>query len=279
MPIISCHLMGGLGNQMFQIAATTAYALDNGAEAVFPFTTDLGCSRKKSYTDSVLKKTKRDDLNKLFSKTTTVQLNENGSVHAYARLPSLKEIFSSGTVGGNVYLNGYFQSHKYFEKHSDVIKNLFDDENEKELLKIKYFLLDQLESLSIHVRRGDYVHLQDVHYNLPISYYANALNVIKENSDFETRRVFIFSDDIEWCKNSQFFSSIPNVVFVDEDEVVSLYLMSMCTHHIIANSTFSWWGAYLSGSKNVVMPSKWFGPKGPQHNVEDMRVDGWRIIS
>lgn len=159
----------------------------------------------------------------------------------------------------NLNLSGYFQSEKYFEDCQDLIQNLltptlgFD---------IKW------DYTSIHVRRGDYVNLKKEFTQLDMNYYHKAMQLTK------TQKYLVFSDDIIWCKK-QFIGD--EFIFSEgKSPVEDLALMLCCEHNIIANSSFSWWGAYLNKnpSKIVIAPSTWFGPALP-HNTKDLLPADW----
>jgi 5'(3')-deoxyribonucleotidase len=259
---ISCHLMGGLGNQMFQVATTVSHGKKIGFEAVFSPTTDLGCSRKKSYTTNVLRKIKR--IPKFLGKWNVFR----ESNHRHQILPTHFE--------HNVYLDGYFQSYKYFDDDKEFIKNLFEiDEDTRKFIYNKYGPILKGNTTSIHVRRGDYIGLGDIHYNQPLSYYEKALTHVKDDTD----TFLIFSDDIEWCKSTPLFMELKNVVFIDEEDYISLYMMTMCKNNIITNSSFSWWGAYLKVQDGkVISPQIWFGPKGPTWNINDIIPLTWMLL-
>jgi hypothetical protein len=164
----------------------------------------------------------------------------------------------------NYFLDGYFQCEKYFKDIEGVIR---------EELKPKDDFVSIVDSskisVSLHVRRGDYVSVQDYHPLQDIEYYKKALSLIGEYDI-----VYVFSDDIEWCRNNLTFK---NVVFVDNSkEHESLWNMSKCTHNIIANSSFSWWGAWLNANKDkkVIAPLNWFGIK-VSVSAKDIYCDGW----
>lgn len=245
--MISCVLQGGLGNQMFQIASTIGFALDNNDQACFDFTysnTILQGNSSLTYKDNVYKKICHSN-NKKFDK---IFYEPNFS---YTKIP----------YSPNLLLNGYFQSEKYFVNHKDTIIKLFDlptDQVQKPT--------DNLTS--IHIRRGDYVKFDDYHSVLDIEYYNKSIELIGGGS------FIFFSDDIEWVKQNfvrdNFYYSQCN------NEILDLSLMSVCDNNIIANSSFSWWGAYLNRNinKKVVAPSQWFGPRGPK-DTQDVIPENW----
>lgn len=159
----------------------------------------------------------------------------------------------------NVNLEGYFQSEKYFAASQDIIQNLLTP-------KIGFPI--QWDCTSIHVRRGDYVNLTQEYTQLGLDYYTKAMQMIG------SKNYMIFSDDIGWCK-ANFHGD--NITFSEgKTPVQDLALMLSCEHNIIANSSFSWWGAYLNKnpSKIVVAPANWFGPKLP-HNTKDLLPEKW----
>lgn len=160
-------------------------------------------------------------------------------------------------------LSGYYQSYKYFEGQESFIKNIFEFS----------FRADRsYDTTSIHIRRGDYVTVgNDFHTNLTLDYYNQAMSII--NSE----KYLVFSDDIAWCK-TQLVG--PQFEYVEgNNPAVDLALMASCDHNIIANSSFSWWAAYLNKNheKKIVAPQKWFGPKLP-HNLQDLRPESWIVI-
>ena len=148
---------------------------------------------------------------------------------------------------------GYFQTEKYFKHIEDVIRKeyTFQDHVVKEAKEYFDRLFFDNEVISIHVRRNDFIG-DEVMRNLPMSYYEKCLGC------FETRLpVLVFSDDIEWCKQQPLFKH-PRVKFSKNNQYVDLCLMTMCKYHIIANSTFSWWGSWLAKSEKTIAPREWF---------------------
>ena len=159
-------------------------------------------------------------------------------------------------------LHGYFQSEKYFSDCRDDIKAEFLLRN-----PVHPEGLDD-DYIGIHVRRGDYLNHPDIHPTCSMQYYEKALSLLPD------KPVKIFSDDWEWCaknfKGDRFHVSTGN--FIEDFET-----LSKCNYHIIANSSFSWWAAWLSDSKKVIAPSAWFGPNGPG-SAEDVVPTNWTKI-
>ena len=170
----------------------------------------------------------------------------------------------------NYYLDGYFQSEKYFLESSDLIRSELSPSDEI-LKKLNLTPFIDTNVVSIHVRRTDYVTSNGYHPVQSIEYYKKALDIIGEY-DY----IFVFSDDIQWCKDNLTFN---NMVFMEGfDDVEDLWLMSMCNHNIIANSTFSWWAAWLNVNLNrkVVAPIVWFGNQCDKYNdTKDLYCEGW----
>jgi len=164
---------------------------------------------------------------------------------------------------------GYFQCDKYFKHRRNEIIELFkpDDDIEKKLINYNHLF----NNISLHVRRGDYVKLYpELHIPQSIGYYKKSLSLLPKDL-----KVVIFSDDIEWCKNN-FIGD--RYVFVDEIDYISIYIMAKMKHHIISNSSFSWWGAWLSQheDKIVITPKKWFGGSILNQDIEMKLIpDNW----
>lgn len=160
----------------------------------------------------------------------------------------------------NIYFFSHYQSEKYFKNIEGKIRKDFsfpvriDDKNKILLDKIK-----NTNSISLHVRRGDYINNEKFSEICSLSYYKKAIKTIYKNINNPV--FFIFSNDINWCRKK---FDMENIIFVDnnkgEDSYKDMQLMSCCKHNIIANSTFSWWGAWLNSNKNkiVIAPNKWF---------------------
>jgi hypothetical protein len=170
----------------------------------------------------------------------------------------------------NVNLHGYYQSEKYFKHIEESIRKDF---------KFKDYILEPCvnnfhfdEIIALHVRRSDYVSNSTNHPLCDISYYEKALTYFDSNIP-----VMIFSDDIRWCEYQPLFESDRFMISESNDGAVDLCLMSMCNYHIIANSSFSWWGAWLAKSKKVIAPSQWFGTEGntAKNQTQDLYLDDW----
>lgn len=264
--MITCLLQGGLGNQMFQISATIGASYQNNMKYLFSSSNHYLPLQGRSvinYKDNIYSKINISD-----------SYIENLNNFKEYREPSFsynKIILNSDE---NYILNGYFQSEKYFQHIQKEIKDLFAPSHEIEKYLIeKYSLNKTTNYVSLHIRRGDYLKFPDVHPTCTQQYYRDA--ILKINDYQKIDKIFVFSDDLEWCKNVMNFSK--KIVFVEEKyDYLEFYLMSLCNHNILANSSFSWWAAWLNKNPNkiIISPKIWFGKNGPQ-NIEDLIPEQW----
>jgi hypothetical protein len=173
----------------------------------------------------------------------------------------------------NTIFDGYFQSSKNFLGFDDEIKKIFSPTEEfVNEMYLKYPELNQENTLSIHIRRGDCFINPDIHPIANENYVNMALNEIGDYT-----HVFIFSDDKKWVKENLKFK---NVTYIDDEDYKEMWLMSLCKNHIMVNSTFSWWATFLNKNPNkkIVAPSIWFGPRGPK-NYKDIYESNWIILN
>ena len=171
----------------------------------------------------------------------------------------------------DISLFGYFQSEKYFKHIEDSI--IEDFVFRDHILEPCKEIAEGFDNpVSLHVRRTDYLTNSANHYNLSLEYYEEALK------HFEGRQVIVFSDDPKWCQEQELFSDDRFLVSESGDNKIDLCLMTFCTSHIIANSSFSWWGAWLAKSEQVIAPSKWFGPNNADKETKDLIPETWTII-
>ncbi len=264
--MIIVKLQGGLGNQMFQYATGKSLALKNKTNFKLDLS-DYVDNEERSYrlkffnveeslaTEKEIISYKKiwnkiTDRFKPWHKKTVITYN------SYGYEPDLLK------AGGNSYLDGYWQNEKYFSNYTDLIKKDFSlKSNLSENAKMLLDKINNCDSVSLHIRRGDYLtnkKFNQIYKNLDINYYVSA---IKRVSISNSKPIFfIFTDDGEWAKNL----SLPCTTILVSDykleDYEELYLMSQCKHNIIANSTFSWWAAWLNENKNkiVVGPKNWF---------------------
>jgi Glycosyl transferase family 11 len=173
---------------------------------------------------------------------------------------------------------GYFQSYRYLEdcKQSLVrfLRFRLEHRAQSEVMLFACRRSFPQPLVSVHVRRGDYVSTGygDTWGDLAADgYYQRAVAAIGEDVTY-----LVFSDEPEWCRRSL---NIGPALFIDADPYTSLCMMTECDVNVIANSTFSWWGAFLNSNSDVYAPSRWFGPAmGPPNDVQDIVPPGWRTI-
>lgn len=177
-------------------------------------------------------------------------------------------------ITGNWYLQGWFQDSRYFQKYEKLIKKEFILKNKIKIGKELKDILQNRITVSVHIRRGDYRNISNL---LPVNYYYNALKYMK--NIIKNPFWIIFSDDINWVKRNIRFED--NYYYVGEREKLKDYeelmIMSCCKHNIIANSTYSWWGAWLNKHENkiVIGPSRWC----PTRKGDNILLKDWISIS
>jgi hypothetical protein len=169
-------------------------------------------------------------------------------------------------------IRGYFQSEKYFKHIRDEL--LEDFEFRDEILEpAKKTISYWKNPIALHIRRTDYITNPD-HIVLDLDYYEKALKEFDSNSE-----VLIFSDDPQWCMSQKLFDDDRFMVSETMNSYMDLCLMTLCSGHIIANSSYSWWGAWLSENRSVVAPSGWFSGSQNEHlNTVDLIPEDWMVI-
>jgi hypothetical protein len=261
--------MGRLCNQMFQYAALKGIARNTGVDCCVPHYTDV--------VDDGIGNMLRTELFDSFNLDVTVGLLNHG--HA----PVVKERYFHfdeelfKLCPDHTSIQGYFQSEKYFKHIEKEIRKDFIFR--KEILDPCKEMVGSVENpIALHVRRTDYITNSENHFNLSLKYYEAALGHFDDD-----RNVIVFSDDPTWCHDQSLFSDDRFIISENEDNRVDLCLMSLCSDFIIANSSYSWWGAWLSTNKNkkVIAPAQWFGKTGytKDHNTSDLIPDDWTIIT
>jgi len=267
--------MGGLGNQLFQIFTTIAYAAENGCEFHFLYTKTVG--KRPAYWDNLLLPLKK---NTVFNLEKGALLREK-AFH-YIELPRV-------TIMKNTSLYGYFQSPKYFNKYTkEIAERAMQLSKYQTIISNKFFKnldIDRIKTTSMHFRIGDYFTLQDCHPILEYEYYKNSIQKILDVTKCNKWTFLYFCEDddyelVQYAYIMPFQFDFPSCIFLRADpkipDYLQMLLMSCCKHHIIANSTFSWWGAYLNFStdKIVCYPSVWFGKKLARNSTKDLIPEG-----
>ncbi len=253
--MISAKLCGGLGGRMFQIAAAYALALENGDECAFDL--NMGSVSQdhhpSEYRNNVFRKLK--DLPPDWKQEAYYQERR----YNYDPIPYQK----------NLMIGGYFSSERYFDKYRKEIIELFKDKETLDILK----LINFKNSVSLHVRRGDY--LVNASHVCSEDYYKKALKFMDDKTQIDY--INIISDDIPWCKATfedrriTFIEGVP--------DYIDFYIQTLCTHNIISNSTFSRWGAYLNENENKIVcaPAVWFGGV-IANEITDVFLNDWNFI-
>ena len=262
--MIIIKIKGGLGNQLFQYAVGRALALHHR----LPLKLDLTIFKTYKLHRYLLDQfaiqadiATEDEIIKLKGRNNVLfsALRKAGLVKRKSYLKEKRSSYFDASVFKNddVYLDGYWQNELYFSDiREELLRDLTSISSMSDLGVVYMEGIKKSNSVSLHVRRGNYLNLKNFNV-LDIDYYMKAVEYIRKNVEKPT--FFIFSDDLEWCKNSLGF--LDNCVFVDstKTEIDDLKLMSLCQHNIIANSSFSWWGAWLNqnSKKTVIAPKDW----------------------
>lgn len=282
--IVKC--LGGLGNQMFQysfyrrlqldgknvsldISGFNEYGLHNGFELEQIFGLNINFADVNEVNKIKQAAYKANIIQKIWWKISNskpiINQQDFGYHSCYVNFPK------------SAYFDGYWQSEKYIGNNADIIRKEFsfppvDEQNEPYAKQIRH-----TNGVSIHVRMGDYVD-HPIHGGIcTLDYYQQAINIIK--TKLINPQFFVFSDDMNWCEVNL---KLKNAIYIKgnkgENSYRDMQLMSMCKHNIIANSSFSWWGAWLNNSsdKIVIAPAKWFND--PKINARDLIPDEWLKI-
>jgi hypothetical protein len=257
---------GQLGNQMFQYATLYGLGFLRGIKIKIPTT--------------------GHDLIEAFPNLSAV-LDDAPVTGRQYQEPSFLFDPEIWTLADGTDLFGYFQAPNYFLHCANQINKEFTfSDKVQEIASAAVATLDSELICAMHFRRKDYLNLADYHHNQDSKYYNDAVTMVLKN--YPTTQFIAFSDDVEWCKQN-----LPKEITVIDtsaegrhSQFIDMCIMSKCQLHIIANSSFSWWGAFLSRSTGVIAPKKWFGPRGPkewetvyvptrQHAAVTGMVPGW----
>lgn len=281
--MIVTNVFGGLGNQMFQYATGRALALDHGCE-VRADLADMVKSRHEIHNGFELSRVFRVPLRPASERDVADVLGVRArlSVRRLLRRPQLTWLRPNRmfiephfqfwphllTAPNPCYLHGFWQSERYFRRHAKKIRDDFTFPRTVNARNARW--LDHVlavESVSLHVRRGDFVsdpRTSKFHGSVGASYYQDA--VLHVTQRVRGAELFVFSDDIDWVRNNLHFDVSTHYVTgnLGPSSYVDMQVMASCKHNIIANSTFSWWGAWLNVNpeKIVVAPRRWFAHAG-----------------
>ena len=288
--------MGGLGNQLFQIFMIISLSIDYEIQFFFPDKEQL-CSKRHTYWNSFLSRLKIFlQKEKFIESQLSKIINEEGFEYKKYDIELIKM--------ENILFYGYFQSYKYFEKNYRKIYDLIDIDkyknelinkiaqvnvlkNSTELIRRYNDLTIYDKTISMHFRIGDYKNIQNFHPLMTLKYYSNSLKYLCESGiDLREYKILYFCennlsdirDSISIINNLQL--EYPYLEFFRQTELEDyeeMILMSLCKHNIIANSTFSWWGAYFNNNEDkiVIYPSVWFGQNLSYLNIKDLHPPSW----
>lgn len=257
--------LGRIGNQMFQYASLRGIASNNNLDWIIPPEESFGTLDPNVRNNDT-------SIYKAFEMSSIKNIGFiDGKNIEEKHFHFDEDLFNS--CPDNITLNGYFQSEKYFKNIESEIREDFKFKSEiYDVAKNSFESLKSENVISLHIRRGDYIHNPN-HPVQTLEYYKSALQNFDEDST-----VIIFSDDPQWVKNQDLFENDRFLVSDGGDTYIDLCLMTFCLGHIIANSSYSWWGAWLANSKKVVAPRKWFDADCSRHNTKDIYCDQWVIL-
>jgi hypothetical protein len=287
--MIIVQLTGGLGNQLFQYAFAKSLSMESDVEmkidtsfyedyswhcfSLNPFNIS---SQKASFEDiQAVRSTGFKYLDAIITKVFKINKNQLSEINLRYDAKNLTPI-------RNAYIIGYWQSEKYFKKYKLKILEEFSIRFRPSIAN--QMLIDRLQkeeiSVSIHIRRGNFVNIDSVnkiHGTLDMDYYYRSIEYFKER--FVNPKFYIFSDDLEWVKLNFCLDEPMYYVSINDEKTdfEDLRLMASCKHNIIANSTFSWWGAYLNlnPEKVIIAPKKWFANEKMNLDTVDLIPTEW----
>ena len=292
--MIITKIIGGLGNQMFQYAAGIALALEKNTTLALDvsgfenYKLHQGFELQRVF-NNVFEIASKADIQRLLGWQSSLRVQRIVSRKPFSLLRNKNFIVEPhfqywpgiNCLTGDCYLSGYWQSEKYFSEVADQVRKSFTFQIPLENYNAEIAKqINQVSSVSLHVRRGDYANnpkTTSTHGLCSLDYYKSSISYLTER--VQQPEFFIFSDDIEWVKNNLRIDYPHQYVEHNfgSESYNDMLLMSMCQHHIIANSSFSWWGAWLNPNmdKIVVAPKYWFAN---QTDVQDLLPTGWKKL-
>lgn len=292
---ITVQICGGLGNQMFQYAMGRALSLRHHVPLILDiswFSSPMTSNTKREYLLDAFPYIACSGSISRYNRYNTQKWKRIGkrilsyffSAESIIKQPHFAYWSQIELVNPPAYLSGYWQSEKFFSSHATKIKQDFTfptlPKGEASFLAQK--IKSSPNTVAVHIRRGDYVtdkRAQSCHGNLPLSFYKNALEYIKDIYGKTT--IFVFSDDPTWVKEHfNYRENSPIIVNLNfsNHPYHDMHLMSLCKHHIIANSTFSWWGAWLGTQRGLtIAPTQWFADEEFE-KYKDIFCKEWIIM-
>lgn len=254
---VTCELKGGLGNQLFQIFNLISYSINHNMIFKFPKYKGMFSMDKKIFRPNYLNS---------FLVSQKNNITDINNFHNITESSSFKYKNLNNEKNKNIKLIGYFQSFYYFEKNFDLIKKILLIDDIIEQIKKKNTI--KPKSISIHFRIGDYSYC-NIYPIMQSSYYINSIkHIINEDETIENIYYFYEKNDFDKVntKIKKIKNAFPNLNFINinmNHDWEEMILMSLCNHNVIANSTFSWWAAYLNSNNNKIVcyPDKWIYKK------------------
>ncbi len=283
--MIIMKMKGGLGNQMFEYALARRLSLEYNQHLVLDTFSYIRDRKRNFELDNYnVKYDSKNGLKTFFYNILYKIYKENLNNKFKVSLEKKLFVFQDEIFQYKYsYLNGYWQNPKYFESIRDIL--LEDFRYKGELTEVEEQIIQTIQSqnsVAVHFRRDDYLNQENTSFFevQSLDYYSQAINHMKKK--IPQACFYVFSDDIDWCKNN--LKEIDNVVFIDgttsSSHHIDFLIMKSCKHFIIANSTFSWWAAWLSESENkqVIIPNKWFKDKEINDNSKVLVLEGWIVM-
>ena len=257
--------LGRLGNQMFQYASLRGIAAKHNYDYCLPPTEIVG-TRDPNVGSSDI------DIFRCFNIPDAPRYVTNFPKVMESTFMLCPNLWQN--CPDNISLHGYFQTEKYFKHIEYDIIEAFTFVDDFRIPTEESFKKNfgDAEVISVHLRRGDYLKYPN-HPVQELNYYAKGLS--KLPSDIP---VMVFSDDIEWCEEQDIFKGDRFFLAKGNNTAVDLCLQSLCTYHIIANSSFSWWGSWLAKSKKTIAPSVWFAGPNKDRDLSHLYISDWIII-
>lgn len=258
------RLKGGLGNQLYQIAAINSFCKDNNYKFFIDYGIRFGCGQGKHPS------TYKDNLYKNFE-TKTINPDEK-----FKLIQETNFRYTPFTkTDDNVVYDGYFQTFKYFEKYKNELNDWFNF-NSDLTGKIQQ-KLDSIKNktnkkiVGVHVRRGDYTYTPNIHPTVPKKFYDQAKEMFPNH-------IFLYATDDLTRTSADFKFDDENIYINGKDELEDFITLSLCDSLIIGNSSFAAWASYLGNKKEqIIAPTPWFGPEGP--DFTDLLDNNWKIVN
>ena len=266
---------GRLGNQMFQFASTYGIAKKLGYDVAFPLE-NVTTPNVEDFKDGVTREVYFDIPNIFEIPKELIKPKSKIIFDKQIQEPYFHFCPDLFTIPDSTNLKGYYQTEKYFEHCKKEILELFTFKDDIKSHALEIFPKVVANTVGIHVRVGDYANLQMYHPICKPDYYESAMTHFTDQNYY----FLIFSDNIDYCKD--IFGESENIIYIcNNKSEVDMCLMSMCTHNVIANSSFSWWAAWLNKNPNkkVIAPKKWFGEAYENiNNTKDIYKKEWKIL-